>query len=72
MLARGLYADNKANGLTVLSIHPGWARTAMGTLDGTVEIELATSVQGVVDVLERHMGSGENLYLDYMDTRLPW
>jgi NAD(P)-dependent dehydrogenase (short-subunit alcohol dehydrogenase family) len=37
MLARGIYSDNKDGGLTVLSIHPGWARTAMGTLDGAVE-----------------------------------
>lgn len=74
MLARGIYADYKERGLTVLSIHPGWARTAMGTLDGAVEpeIELETSVQGVADVVERHIGSGKNLYLDYMDALLPW
>ncbi|MDM9628606.1 SDR family NAD(P)-dependent oxidoreductase [Rhizobium sp. S152] len=74
MLARGIYADYKQQGLTVLSIHPGWARTAMGTLDGAVEpeIELETSVQGVADVVERHMATGENLYLDYEGTRLPW
>lgn len=74
MLARGIYADHKQQGLTVLSVHPGWARTAMGTLDGAVEpeIELETSVKGVADVVERHMGSGENIYLDYEGTRLPW
>ncbi|WP_219214357.1 SDR family NAD(P)-dependent oxidoreductase [Variovorax boronicumulans] len=74
MLARGMHAQNRALGLTVLSIHPGWARTAMGTLDGAVEpeIELETSVRGVADVVERHMGSGLNLYLDYRDTYIPW
>ena len=74
MLVRGLYAENKDTGLTVLSIHPGWARTEMGTLGGTVEpeIELETSVRGVADVVERHRGSGEHLYLDYEDNRLPW
>ena len=74
MLARGLYAEHKDRGLTVLSVHPGWARTEMGTLGGTVEpeIELDTSVRGVADVVERHRGSGEHLYLDYEDTRLPW
>ncbi len=74
MLARGIYADNKDAGLTVLSVHPGWARTAMGTLDGAVEheIELEPSVRGVADVVEKHMGTGENLYLDYEDNRLPW
>ena len=58
----------------MLSIHPGWARTAMGTLDGAVEpkIELQTSVQGVADVVERHMATIKNLYLDYEDSKLPW
>jgi NAD(P)-dependent dehydrogenase (short-subunit alcohol dehydrogenase family) len=73
-LARGIYAQNKARGLTVLSVHPGWAATDMGTLSGTVaaEIEIEPSVRGVADVVERHMGSGENLYLDYEDNALPW
>ncbi len=71
MLARGLHAQNKARGLTVLSIHPGWAATRMGTLDGTVsaEMEVGPSVRGVV---ERHRGSGENLYRDWQDRPLDW
>lgn len=74
MLARGLHAEHKASGLTVMSIHPGWINTAMGTLDGTVEaeIELEPSIRGVADVVMKHMGSGENLYLDYQDNRLEW
>ncbi len=77
MLARGLWATNRDRGpagLTVLSIHPGWVRTAMGTLDGTVEpeMELEPSVQGVADVVERHRGSGENRYLDWRDQPLGW
>lgn len=74
MLARGIYAEYKERGLTVLSIHPGWVNTTMGTLDGTVEaeIELEPSVQGVADVVVKHLGSGENLYLDYQDNRLQW
>jgi NAD(P)-dependent dehydrogenase (short-subunit alcohol dehydrogenase family) len=74
MLARGIWATNRERNLTVLSIHPGWVRTAMGTLNGTVEpeIELEPSVRGVADVVERHMGSGENLYRDYQDLPLEW
>ena len=77
MLARGLWAthrDRGPSGLTVLSIHPGWVRTAMGTLDGKVEpeMELEPSVRGVADVVERHRGSGENLYLDWQDNALSW
>jgi len=74
MLARGIYAENQKMGLTVLSIHPGWVNTAMGTLCGTVKAEIALepSIRGVADVVEKHMGSGENLYLDYQDKRLDW
>lgn len=74
MLARGIWSTNRERNLTVLSIHPGWVRTAMGTLDGTVEpeMELEPSVLGVADVVERHMGSGENLYRDWEDRPLGW
>ena len=73
-LARGLWATNREQNLTVLSIHPGWVNTAMGTLNGTVdaEIELEPRVRGVADVVERHMASGENLYLDWEDPPLAW
>ena len=74
MLARGIYAQNRAHGLTVLSLHPGWVATRMGTLDGTVsaEMEVGPSVRGVADVVERHRGSGENLYRDWQDRLLDW
>ncbi|TCR00397.1 hypothetical protein EDF70_10610 [Neorhizobium sp. JUb45] len=74
MLARGIYAENRDKGLTVLSVHPGCVKTAMGTLDGSVEAEteIEPSVLGVADVVERHMVSGENLYLDYQDNHLDW
>ncbi|MBD1550519.1 SDR family oxidoreductase [Pseudomonas typographi] len=74
ILARGIYADIREQGNTVLTIHPGWAATSMGTLDGTVEaeIDVDASVRGVADVVEHHRHSGEHLYLDYEDRRWPW
>jgi NAD(P)-dependent dehydrogenase (short-subunit alcohol dehydrogenase family) len=74
MLARSLWATNRDRDLTVLLIHPGWAATAMGTLNGTVEaeIEIEPSVRGCADVVERRMGSGENWYGDYENNMLPW
>jgi NAD(P)-dependent dehydrogenase (short-subunit alcohol dehydrogenase family) len=74
MLARGIWATNRDRGLTVLSIHPGWVSTAMGTLNGAVaaEMELEPSVRGVADVVERHRGSGDNRYLDWEDKPLDW
>lgn len=74
MLARGIYADHMEDGLTVLSIHPGWVETAMGTLDGTVDAEISVdeSVTGVARVLEAHMGTQTNRYLDWEGNDLPW
>lgn len=74
MLSRGLYAELSGQGCTVLNIHPGWAATAMGTLDGTVqaEISVADSVKGVANQLEREMGSGLHRYIDYQGNTLPW
>jgi NAD(P)-dependent dehydrogenase (short-subunit alcohol dehydrogenase family) len=72
MLARTIHADHPA--LTVLSIHPGWAATAMGTLDGAVEAEISVgdSVKGMAQVLTAHAGTGRNLYLDWQGQTLPW
>ena len=74
MLTRGIYADLKPAGHTVLNIHPGWVNTDMGTLGGTVaaEIELEPSVRGVADVVEKHMGSGRQVYMDYQGQVLHW
>ncbi|WP_213992903.1 hypothetical protein [Sodalis sp. dw_96] len=74
MLARGIYADIREPGHSLLSIHPGWVATAMGTLDGTVEaeIDVNTSVNGMAEVIERYRGSGRHHYLDYLGNRRPW
>lgn len=46
----------------------------MGTLDGTVEaeIDVATSVEGMADVLEQHRYANDHLYLDYKGESWPW
>lgn len=71
---RSLYFHVQKAGRTILNVHPGWVNTDMGTLNGTVpyEIELEESVEGVANVVERHFGSGQQLYVDYTDKPLPW
>ena len=73
-LTRSLYTAQQPAGRTVLNVHPGWVNTDMGTLNGTVpyEIELAPSVRGVADVVERHFGSGKQVYVDYQNQPLAW
>lgn len=74
MLARCIYMDLKQEEHTVLSVHPGWAATAMGTLDGAVEaeIDVKTSVNGMVDVIELHRNDKKHLFLDYENNTWPW
>lgn len=72
--ARGIYAHIRELSLSVLSIHPGWVATTMGTLDGAVdaEIDVAASVNDMARVIERYRDSGRHHYLDYLGNRWPW
>lgn len=74
MLARCIYMDLRQGEHTVLSIHPGWAATAMGTLDGAVEaeIDVKTSVNGMVSVIEQHRKDRNHLFIDYGNNIWPW
>ncbi len=69
-LTRGLAAEPEAGNITVLSIHPGWVRTDMGGPNG--EIDVATSVKGIIDVVEDKAGSKIHEYLDYKGETIPW
>ncbi|WP_237680792.1 SDR family oxidoreductase [[Erwinia] mediterraneensis] len=74
MLARCIYMDLSQGEHTVLCIHPGWAVTAMGTLDGAVEaeIDVKTSVNGMVDVIALHRNDKKHLFLDFENNTWPW
>jgi hypothetical protein len=54
----------------VLSLHPGWVRTSMGGESADLDVE--TSVHGLVDVILAHRGTPGSAYLDYSGTELPW
>ena len=56
--------------LTVLAVHPGWVRTDMGGADAPLDV--ATSVRGIADQLEKNAGKGGLTYLDYQGTQIPW
>ena len=68
-LTRGLVAGMK-EAITVLSIHPGWVKTDMG--GSGADIDVATSVKGIADVLESKAGSKTHEYLDYRGKTIPW
>lgn len=68
-LTRSFYATTlKAKGLSVLTLHPGWVRTAMGGPQATLSVE--ESVTGLADVIAAAQPG--HRYLDYAGAELPW
>jgi NAD(P)-dependent dehydrogenase (short-subunit alcohol dehydrogenase family) len=55
---------------TVLSMHPGWVRTAMGGEGADIDVE--TSVRGIVEQLERFAGKGGHHFVNYKGETIPW
>lgn len=55
---------------TVLVMHPGVVRTAMGGADAPLDVE--TSVSGIADVIEQRWGEGGHIFVDYRNQPLPW
>lgn len=56
--------------LTIVNLHPGWVRTAMGGDNAPLDVE--TSAKGMVDVLESRAGKGGHEFLDYRGKIVPW
>jgi len=69
-LTRGFAAkDVGKRQISVLNFHPGWVRTDMG--GSGADIDVATSVAGIADVLEADHGAGQR-YVDYTGKELAW
>lgn len=69
ILAKGVAEqDAKRRGVEVLSLHPGWVRTAMGGPNATLTVQ--ESVAGLADVIERAGGGGYR-FVDYTGKLLP-
>lgn len=56
--------------LTLVTLHPGWVRTAMGGENAPLDVE--TSVRGMADVLASRAGKGGHEFLDYRGKIIPW
>ena len=69
-LTRGMVAKMERPDTTVLSVHPGWVRTDMG--GEHADIDVATSVKGIADVLEAKAAAGGHEFLNYKGETLPW
>lgn len=69
-LVRSFRARHAERDMTVLALHPGVVRTAMGGPNAPLDI--ATSVEGVADVIEKRWGSGGQAFVDYRNEIIPW
>jgi NAD(P)-dependent dehydrogenase (short-subunit alcohol dehydrogenase family) len=57
-------------GRPVLSFHPGWVETDMGGKGA--DLDVATSVKGIVDVIEEHRNAPGSAFVDYSGATLAW
>ena len=57
-------------GRPVLSLHPGWVETDMGGKGA--DLDVATSVRGLADVIEEHRATPGSAFLDYSGSTLGW
>jgi NAD(P)-dependent dehydrogenase (short-subunit alcohol dehydrogenase family) len=69
-LSRSYAASVKNTGIAVVSMHPGWVRTDLGGDDAPLDV--ATSVSGIVKVLDAHVGKAGHHFVDYSGKTLPW
>ena len=71
MLARSLWAaEGQSRGITMLSINPGWVKTDMGGRGASIDV--ATSVRGIAEQVERHAGAGGHRFIGWNGREWPW
>lgn len=69
-LTRSLALSPVGRDRAVLSVNPGWVRTAMGGSSAPLDVE--TSARGIADVVEGHLGRTGHRFIDYRGEELPW
>ena len=69
-LMRSFAVRHAAKKHSLLVIAPGWVRTDMGGANADLDVE--TSIRGVVDVLTSQAGHAGLQYLNYKGETLPW
>ncbi len=67
---RSFAARHRPEGLTVLSLHPGWVRTDMGGPNAAIDV--ATSTTGLFNVIERAVKDRRSGFFDYSGAEIPW
>ena len=68
--AKSLSIDWKADGISVLMLHPGWVRTDMGGSNAKLDID--TSVSKMLDVINSLDMGKTGTFLNYEGNKLEW
>ncbi len=69
-VVKSLSVDLKPEGITVVSLHPGWVKTDMGGPNAPVSID--KSIEGMTKVIDRTDINDTGRFLNYDGTELPW
>lgn len=64
------FAARQRKPLTFLAVHPGWVQTEIGGSNAVLDV--ATSVRGVADVVEKRAGKRGVAFVDNNDMEIPW
>ena len=69
-VVKSLSVDLKPQGITVVSLHPGWVKTDMGGPDAPVSID--ESIEGMMQVIDSTDIRDTGRFLNYDGKELPW
>ncbi|WP_104023727.1 SDR family oxidoreductase [Vibrio hyugaensis] len=69
-VVKSLSNDLTDEGFTVLALHPGWVRTAMGGPNALIDTQ--TSAAGLAKVIEQSTQENSGQFINYDGCELPW
>jgi NAD(P)-dependent dehydrogenase (short-subunit alcohol dehydrogenase family) len=69
-VVKSLANDLAGQGISVISLHPGWVQTDMG--GANAEINTATSAAGLKAVLQAAGTEQSGQFLEYNGDAIPW
>ena len=69
-VVKSLSVDLKPQGITVVSLHPGWVKTDMGGPNAPVSIN--QSIKGMMQVIDKTDIRDSGRFLNYDGKELPW
>ena len=69
-MMKSLTHDLKGQGISTLTLHPGWVRTDMGGAGGW--IDAFESVQGMIKQIDKLKIDDSGKYLDYAGKSINW